>query len=64
MSKWIMVIITWYAPEVAPTTVHMGFESETACLTSLQSLEERFEEQNDPDFSYILHCKERERIED
>lgn len=61
MTKWILVLITWYTPEVGVERTELSFNSLEDCNKARAALIEKFEDgaRQHSGFGYVFdECKE------
>lgn len=56
--KWIMIVITFWRPDVTVSEIRMEYNTEQECLDAQYSLEEKYLRQKDRDFGYAIWCVE------
>lgn len=65
--KWVLIIITFWRPDVQVKTTEMYYPDEQSCLDAQAEIEERYVSYNrdadEPGFGYILTCMEKDEWE-
>lgn len=60
--KWVLVIITFYSPNVPLSILELEYDTPAACEAQLEEFEVKFA-QADSNFRYALRCEERKQEE-
>ena len=60
--KYILIILTFYQPNVPVSIIEMSFDTPTECHARMEKFEKMFlaETEKDAKFGYTLRCEERD----
>lgn len=62
--KWILIVITFWRPDVTVSQVELEFATEQECLDQQYLIEAKYAEQKNTGFGYMLYCIQKDELRD
>jgi hypothetical protein len=57
--NWILIMVTFYDPNVKILITEIEFPTSEACLTTMAKYEKQFEDANDPKLNWSIRCEKK-----
>jgi hypothetical protein len=58
--KWVLIVMTFWRPDVQIKTNEVYFSTEEDCMTAMHELERRYVQHKNDGFGYVLTCRQEE----